>query len=314
MLDEFVKIDPDQIKEMLPEYQMLKKKDPSIAGSQVHQESGFIQEIVQERALSLSKNVLVDGSLRDWQWNLAEIERIEREFPAYAERIDIVFVNANEETVMRRARERGEVTGRVIPAALLRETYRQVPRSIEVLKHAARKTYFVNNENHPFIESTYVNDFGATGRKALQQVVTRTKSQAEMYVHTLRDTAIGASADGDRVTKAAMALQQGLPTMHRINASFVFSGRAAATWLLENGFASSRDDALQLGQTMLEQGVFKHVPNGAMFEDNSRRLYRFLRDDFDSKPKMLSAKPPLHIEIASLDTDWCVFILWLSIV
>ena len=149
ILDEFVKIDPDQIKELLPEYQMLKKKDPSIAGSQVHQESGFIQEIVQERALSLSKNVIVDGSLRDWQWNLSEIERIERMFPAYASRIDIVFVNASEETVMRRARERGEVTGRVIPAALLRETYRQVPRSIEVLKHAARKTYFVNNENHP---------------------------------------------------------------------------------------------------------------------------------------------------------------------
>ena len=125
-----------------------------------------------------------------------------------------------------------------------------------------------------------------------------------MYVHTLRDTAIGASKDVDKITAVAMAMQLDLPTMHLVNASFVFTGRTAAQWLLEHGYATSRDVALELGQTLLEQGLFKHVPNGAPFEDNSRRIYRFLRDDFDSKPKMHAAKPPLHIELASLDGDW----------
>lgn len=54
-LNEFVRVDPDQIKEELPEFELLKKENPDVAGSQVHLESGFIQELIVESALMMKK-------------------------------------------------------------------------------------------------------------------------------------------------------------------------------------------------------------------------------------------------------------------
>lgn len=306
-LDDFLKIDPDQIKELLPEYQMLKKKDPTIAGSQVHQESGFVQELILERALSLSKNIVLDGSLRDWQWYLKEIERIQSAYPAYRNRLDIVVVQASEATVMRRARERGLVTGRVIPPALLRDCIRQVPLSIDILKHAVRKTYFVNNEQVPFIESTFSSDQSGA---ALQAIVNRTKTQAELVAHSMamRDTIMLAAPlvfelSTNELFSIATAMHPDVQKLGSGPNALAFAGASAVDWLVARAHAGTRGDAVQIGQQLLEQGVLRHVNTSAAFSD-SRELFRFLIDDAESKAKFADAQGVLHISMAALDADY----------
>ena len=306
-LDEFLKIDPDQIKELLPEYQMLKKKDPTIAGSQVHQESGFVQELVLERALKLSKNIVLDGSLRDWQWYLKEIERIQTEYPAYRNRLDIVVVQASEATVMRRARERGLVTGRVIPPALLRDCIRQVPLSIDILKHAVRKTYFVNNEQVPFIESTFTSDQSGA---ALQAIVNRTKTQAELVAHSMamRDTVMLAAPlvlelSTNELFSIATAMHGDVQKLGSGPNVLAFAGASAVDWLVAHKHAGTRADAVQIGQQLLEQGVLRHVNTSAAFSD-SRELFRFLIDDCESKAKFAGVQGVLHVSMAALDEDY----------
>jgi hypothetical protein len=310
VLDDFLKIDPDHIKELLPEYQMLKKKDPTIAGSQVHQESGFIQEIVLERALKLSKNIILDGSMRDWQWYLKEIERIQAMYPAYAGRLDIVCVQASEAVVMKRARERGAVTGRVIPPALLRDCIRQVPLSVDILRHAVRKTFFVNNDHTPFIESTFTSD-QSSSEHALQAIVSRTKTQAELFAHTvLRDTAMQAGASPgiteprDSVHELAIAMQRGIQYDVLGGVPFAFTGSSAVSWMVTSGHASTRFAAVPLGQQLLEQGVLRHIKTSAPFGDNGE-LFRLLVDDSESKAQFnIAAQGVLYIHMAALDDDF----------
>ena len=50
-LDKVIWIDPDKIKEFLPEFEEYKKTNPDKAGTLVHKESGFICEIILELAL-----------------------------------------------------------------------------------------------------------------------------------------------------------------------------------------------------------------------------------------------------------------------
>lgn len=47
-LDNIVHIDPDHFKSVMPEWGGYTAADTSSAGSQCHQESGYIQELAQE--------------------------------------------------------------------------------------------------------------------------------------------------------------------------------------------------------------------------------------------------------------------------
>lgn len=53
-----------------------------------------------------------------------------------------------------------------------------------------------------------------------------------------------------------------------------FSGREAVRWMLGKGHASSVNEATQLGNEMMNSGVFEHISNSHLFEDSSV-LYRF---------------------------------------
>ena len=62
-IQDYLWIDPDQLKEELPEMRSYVLFDPKTAGTKVHKESGFIEEIILAEALKRNKNIIVDGSL-----------------------------------------------------------------------------------------------------------------------------------------------------------------------------------------------------------------------------------------------------------
>jgi len=144
-LKAFVMVDPDEIRHLLPEYHVYIDENPEIAGEMTRKEAGFIAEILTLAALQAGKNVLQDGSLRDWEWYKEYFARLRDEFPAV--RQAILHVTAPRETVFRRAAERGIETGRWVPHRVLEAALEQVPRSVEILSPLVDYYAELNNDN-----------------------------------------------------------------------------------------------------------------------------------------------------------------------
>merc|ERR1719228_2467624 len=91
-LKHLVHIDPDYFKTLMPEWKGYLKRDISSAGTLCHRESGYIQELAQEVALSNGLHTWVDGSLRDYSWFAKVFEDIHKRFPEYS--IAIFYIHA----------------------------------------------------------------------------------------------------------------------------------------------------------------------------------------------------------------------------
>lgn len=64
-LDEFVLIDPDFIKRLLPEWDGFIKENASTAATRLHKELTFIAMLIERAALFKKYNIIVDGSLQN---------------------------------------------------------------------------------------------------------------------------------------------------------------------------------------------------------------------------------------------------------
>ena len=129
--DAFVQVDPDALRELLPETNEYVKIDPTTAGYLTQKEVGFIAETLTLDALSDGKNVLVDGSLRNAEWYANYIQDLHNKFPKM--KFAIIHVTAKPETVFERALKRGLTTGRVVPRQVLIDTMVQIPKSLRRL-------------------------------------------------------------------------------------------------------------------------------------------------------------------------------------
>eukprot|EP01059_Diplonema_ambulator_P011222 TRINITY_DN2117_c0_g2_i1.p1 TRINITY_DN2117_c0_g2~~TRINITY_DN2117_c0_g2_i1.p1 ORF type:complete len:490 (+),score=98.76 TRINITY_DN2117_c0_g2_i1:679-2148(+) len=149
-LPDFVQIDPDRFKEMLPEWQGYVDYDPMMAGARMRKESGYLVEIAQAKAMQMNKNVWVDGSLRDWEWYDYHLEKVRKAYPHY--HIAILHVVADYDKVLQRADERGVSTGRYVPEEEIKDSFEKVP---EAVNHLARHCDFIahieNNGGEPVL-------------------------------------------------------------------------------------------------------------------------------------------------------------------
>jgi len=99
----FVRVDPDAIRQFLPEFHLYVKQSPELAGELTMKESGFIAEILTLAGLEAGKNVIVDGSLRRAGWYREHFARLRRDYKHLGLRIAIIHVTAPREAVFRRA-------------------------------------------------------------------------------------------------------------------------------------------------------------------------------------------------------------------
>mmetsp|Transcript_68329 Transcript_68329/g.192688 ORF Transcript_68329/g.192688 Transcript_68329/m.192688 type:complete len:506 (-) Transcript_68329:228-1745(-) len=144
-MENFALVDPDKLKNELPEMKGYLERDPATAATKVHRESTMISEVLFEHCLSAKQNLLVDGSLRDVGWYTKLFQRIRREFPVY--RIGIVHITASRETIINRAEARAKETGRVVPRELLEASMAQVPESVAALAPLADFVADVANDD-----------------------------------------------------------------------------------------------------------------------------------------------------------------------
>ena len=129
-------------------------------------EAGYVAEILQIYSLNAGKNVLVDGSLRDYEWyrqgkiyKLSPFTRLfsqiflisidfEQKRKIYPKiRLAIIHVVAPRETVFERAEARAKITGRVVPKELIAKSLQQCSTSVTILKNHV--DYFAEIKNAP---------------------------------------------------------------------------------------------------------------------------------------------------------------------
>jgi len=130
-MEEFVVVDPDIIRQMLPEWDAYVNYDSESAGDKTQKEAGHIAEILGYKALRNRYRVIFDGSLRDAKWYMSFFERIRDHFPGI--RIMILHILSEKDEVLRRAEKRGEETGRVVPKKTLLASMEAVPQSVHTL-------------------------------------------------------------------------------------------------------------------------------------------------------------------------------------
>jgi len=160
-LSNFVIIDPDEIRHLLPEYQYyIQQTDDTVmmeqAGIYTRKESGYICEILVQIALRNGCNVLMDGSLQNYQWYIEHFQSLRSEFGVGSHntssnnkgiQIGIIHIKAPKDAVLERAKMRSKITKRIVPNHVLEESIEMVPKSVKILSKYV--DFFVELYNGP---------------------------------------------------------------------------------------------------------------------------------------------------------------------
>ena len=144
----YLMIDPDRFREMIPEYQDMKVTDPLNAPTFFHKECSILADITLQLGLNRGYNIICDGSMVNYQWYIDEICRIRREHSMYL--ITIIYVDADWDKIVERAESRCKISGRCINREKLKSVWSKIPLSIEKLKPYVDEYYkIINNDKQP---------------------------------------------------------------------------------------------------------------------------------------------------------------------
>ncbi len=122
-------VDPDKIKNMIPEYRMLlSQKDKSLlkgAASFVHEESSYLSKLIRKKALDSGFFTVMDGV------NDGKIEKLMKNVRAIRQEsrgktIRADYVSLDTKLSLKLAEERAKVTGRVVPLDHVRDQNKEI--------------------------------------------------------------------------------------------------------------------------------------------------------------------------------------------
>lgn len=145
-LDGYVRVDSDAIKEQLPEYQKAVEESYKSAAAIVHTESTMIAGDLLAKAAKSKKNLIFDTTGADF----GRFEKQLKKLQAAGYRIAVVMPYVDHAVAVKRAQERGEETGRWIPAEAIRDVYDKVPKSfVQALPYAHEAHLYDNTSGEP---------------------------------------------------------------------------------------------------------------------------------------------------------------------
>lgn len=151
-LTDYVYVDQDKIRPLIPEYENYLSENPMSAGFKTNKETGYLSELIQLYALENNYNLIVDGSLRDHEWYSIYINLIKTQYCLYT--IIILFVSASYANILIRNSKRAKLTKRTIPKDCIKDAYIQSPIAFDILKKLVHKHYEINNDTETDKEFT----------------------------------------------------------------------------------------------------------------------------------------------------------------
>lgn len=144
-LSDYVYSDQDKLRIFIPEYQEYLLTNPLTAGFKTNKETGYLSELIQLYALENGYNLIIDGSLRDYEWYTLFINNIKSKYPNY--KIIIMYVEASYANVLIRNNKRSKITKRIIPPECIRNAYIQSAISYDILRLLVHFSYKINTDS-----------------------------------------------------------------------------------------------------------------------------------------------------------------------
>ncbi|WP_404452012.1 zeta toxin family protein [Virgibacillus necropolis] len=137
-----VTVDPDHIKEYIPEYDSLKNTHPTYAAALVHKESRDISDLLLKRLIKEQKDLIYESTLAKTHKCKKIIDKLHRyDYEVHVHVVDVPLKEAK-----KRTKKRAKHTGRTIPAHIIENTHKLVPRTFLAIKDSADSYHVYNNE------------------------------------------------------------------------------------------------------------------------------------------------------------------------
>ncbi len=151
----FVHVDPDGVKEQLPEYKrgikMRVKEDGTVVSAKgtaaaVHEESSAIAKRARAMAIQQGKNVIIDGTGKNADTHGKLIEHLK----AQGYHVHLVMPHQEKEKAIQLADARATKAGRYVPREVIDEAYEKIPRNFLPLAQKAHEaTLFDASQGFP---------------------------------------------------------------------------------------------------------------------------------------------------------------------
>lgn len=125
-----VVINPDEIKNMLPEYRRGVKKRYWPAAANVHEESSYLSKRIFDEAAGSGKHILIDGTGGNPKKYQQQMERLR----SMGYEIQMLHMDKDAEQGVSDAMNRASRGGRYVPQDVVEHTYQQIPGAMEQLK------------------------------------------------------------------------------------------------------------------------------------------------------------------------------------
>lgn len=125
-----VLVNPDEVKELLPEYQQRVKAGDLTAAAFVHEESSYVAKRILRAAIENGQDVVHDGVGANYERVIEEARP-----RGYTVRGYYAYV-PDPELAVKRAAERAKKTGRAVPESYIRERHRKIA---QIFPDAAKK-------------------------------------------------------------------------------------------------------------------------------------------------------------------------------
>lgn len=151
--DDFVNVNPDDVKEKLPEYKAMldmgqhegKTMSAKDAAHLVHEESSDVAKMVLERAVANRQNVVVDGTGKD---SARYREKIKQLVDA-GYHVRLLMPHVPLEEAQTRAKERAERQGRYVPDEYVVQAHHVIPGNFFHIAEVAHEAYLYDNGAPP---------------------------------------------------------------------------------------------------------------------------------------------------------------------
>ena len=139
----FVHVDPDAVREKLPEWKGATRQSATYTGAaaKTHEESSYIAKQMQKRAIEQGKNVIIVGT----GGNPDKFEKKMKDLQAAGYDVHVMFTHAPTDEGIRRAEVRGETKGRTVPEYFARATYAALPETLARIKNLATSVQVFDN-------------------------------------------------------------------------------------------------------------------------------------------------------------------------
>lgn len=143
----YVSLNPDLVKEMLPEYEEMKAAGDPNAAAFVHEESSDITKDLTKETIARRYNMVVDGTGDSGEGKfLGKIQAAEK--AGYSTRVVVVDIPTEE--ALKRAQARARRTGRMVPEHFLRAVHSSVSaRHLEWRDQVNNWEVWANDQSPP---------------------------------------------------------------------------------------------------------------------------------------------------------------------